>query len=1114
MMRNLLLSLATCLPVLHAMAQDGLWSPVSKDILQTHLNGRSTVSPLPAKFELVKLDREMMQQLQKQAPLVKPGLRSSLSPVRISLPLPVSGQSLSGAFTESPVLSDELTKQLTGFNTYELKDAVTGSLQGRLTITSQGVTGLIFTANGSAYISPLGPNNPDVHLVYYVKDVPVTQPAMCGVKEVIDPPGTGARVQAVQAGDCRLRNYRLAIAATGEYTAWAGGTQSQALVYMATLVNDINAIYQRDAGIIFTLVSNNSIVFTDAATDPYATIGFPNGATLSSNQNTINSALGNSGYDLGIVFSSTWNGGIASMGSVCSSIYKGQAAAGLTFGGGSNPTPGPQGPVFIATVAHEMGHQFNAYHTMAGTNGGCNGNATAASAFEPGGGSTIMAYAGTCSGNNYQTYTDLYFHGGSILQIVNYAVNSATCAAPVTTGNSAPTVSVPASTHTIPASTPFMLTATGTDVNNSTLYYSWEQMDAGVTTTTPPSATASGGPNFRSYEPTTSNTRVFPRLQDIVSGAATPYEVLSAVTRAMNFQVMVRDAASGGGCTAQTTVTVNTNAAAGPFTVTSQNAATAWVANGSNTADITWNVANTNAAPINCSNVDILLSTDGGLTFPDTLVANTPNDGTQTITIPSLPTTTGRIMVRSRGNIFFNINTATITITSSCSANGSTFAPGMAVTGAAGSSALDLSLSPVYGSLVNISGTLSATDPAANLTVQGTSDNSCRQFGNVYRYDTYRFTPSANGTYTFTRTSGSNWNIFNLYSDNFTPGNPCNGFIGSSGRHNGSSVSTVDSYTATLSAGQYYTMAVGSFADGNPALPANYTITATGPGGLYSYTPNPGAGFGYTFVIVDNATGLIKAIDASADLSNATNYPFGGNYTVYGLSYSNAVSAATLNAYAGTSFTAFRDAILFSPNTFCGSISQNNALVTITSVLNTQMSPLTAHKNKNAVHLKWTATSSENSSYFEIWRSANGISFNELTGTVPAQRSGSSFDYELNDNFPLDNLNYYRVKHVDKNGQATWGNIASINMQQGSSVLSVYPNPVRSALTLSYNSTVLETIGVRILNTKGSVVYQAGFKAQKGGNQYAIPAGALSKGVYVVQLISSSGSYIARFVKE
>jgi hypothetical protein len=298
-------------------------------------------------------------------------------------------------------------------------------------------------------------------------------------------------------------------------------------------------------------------------------------------------------------------------------------------------------------------------------------------------------------------------------------------------------------------------------------------------------------------------------------------------------------------------------------------------------------------------------------------------------------------------------------------------------------------------------------------------------------------------------------------------------------------------------------------------LPANYTITATGPGGLYSYTPNPGAGFSYTFVIVDNATGLIKAIDASADLSNASNYPFGGNYTVYGLSYSNAVSAATLNGYAGTSFAAFRDAILFNPNTFCGSISQNNTLVTITAVLNAQMLPLTANKIGNAVHLKWTATSSENSSYFEVWRSANGITFDELTGTVPAHRTGSSLiDYEINDNFPFDNLNYYRVKHVDKNGNATWGNIASINMQQSNSVLSVYPNPVRSAFTLSYNSASLEMIGVRIFNTKGSVVYQCGFKAQKGVNQYAIPAGALSKGVYVVQLVSSSGSYTSRFVKE
>jgi len=1115
MMRKLLLSFATSLPVLHAMAQDGLWSTVPKSSLQTYMNGRSAASPLPTNYELVKLNRSLLQQLQQQTPLVKPGERSSVSPVRISLPLPVAGQSLSSAFTESPVLSDALAKQLTNFKTYELKDPVTNSMQGRLTITPQGVTGLIFTKNGSAYISPVNPDYPDVHMVYYVKDIPLTQPTQCGVKELIDGTGAGNRVQAIQAGDCRLRNYKLAVAATGEYTAWAGGTQTQALGYITTLVNDITAIYERDAGITFTLVSNNSIIFTNAASDPYETETFPTGGTLSDNHSTLTTTLGTSNFDIGIVLNDGWNGGLARLGVVCSSSLKGEAAAGLTFGSGSNPSAGPQGPIFIGTVAHEMAHQFNATHTMASTTASCLGNTTAATAYEPGGGSTIMAYAGSCGSDAYQNNSDLYFHGGSILQIDNFAVNSATCVTPVTTGNSAPTVTVAATSYTIPISTPFMLTATGADANNNTLYYSWEQMNAGVTTTGPPGASATSGPNFRSYPPTTENTRIFPRIDDIVSGAATPFEVLPGVTRSMSFQVMVRDAASGGGCTAQTTVTVNTNAAAGAFTVTSQSTATNWAADGSNTATITWNVANTNASSINCSNVDILLSTDGGLTYPDTLAANTVNDGTQTIIIPSLPTSIGRVMVKARGNIFFNINAAFITITSSCSANGSTFTPDASVTGAAGSSVLDLSLSPVYGLPVSISGSLASTDPTSNLSVLNTSTSSCVSFSNVYQYDTYRFTPSVSGTYTFTRFSGSSLNIFNLYSNSFDPGNPCSNFMNSSGQFDGTNVSLLNAYTATLNAGQYYTMAVGTFGSGSPTLPASYTITASGPGTLFSNTPNPGSGFNYTYVIVDNATGLIKAIDAGANMSNALNYPPGGNYTVYGLSYSNAVSTATLNSFAGTSFAAFANTLLYNPSTLCGSVSSNNALVSVTATLAAPMLTLNAWKVGNTVNLKWATTSEQNSSHFEIWRSADGTNFDKLIGTVTAQGNRSSrLDYELSDHLPLATWNYYRVKQFDTDGSSTLGNIARINMQQNNATLNVYPSPVRSSLTLEYNSTKIETVRVRVFNSIGSLIYQSGFTTQNGANLYTIPAASMAKGIYVVQLISDSGSNTARFVKD
>jgi hypothetical protein len=237
---------------------------------------------------------------------------------------------------------------------------------------------------------------------------------------------------------------------------------------------------------------------------------------------------------------------------------------------------------------------------------------------------------------------------------------------------------------------------------------------------------------------------------------------------------------------------------------------------------------------------------------------------------------------------------------------------------------------------------------------------------------------------------------------------------------------------------------------------------------------------------------------------------------VYGLSYSNAISLATLNSYAGTSFASFRNAILYNPGSLCGSVSANNVLVTVTAALaSAQMLPLNAYKTGNTINLKWATASEENSSHFEIWRSADGNSFDKLIGTVAAQgNSGFSANYELNDNAPLASWNYYRVKQIDKNGNATLGNIARVNMQQNNTMLSVYPNPVKSSLTLEYTSTSIETVSVRVLNSMGSLIYQSGFTTQSGINKFTIPAGALSKGIYVVQLVSGSDNITERFVKE
>ena len=102
------------------------------------------------------------------------------------------------------------------------------------------------------------------------------------------------------------------------------------------------------------------------------------------------------------------------------------------------------------------------------------------------------------------------------------------------------------------------------------------------------------------------------------------------------------------------------NATAGPFSVSSPNTAVSYVGGSSQT--VTWAVAGTTANGVNCANVDILISTNAGATW-STLLAATPNDGTEAVTIPNTAGTTNRIMVKGTNHIFFDVSNTNFTIT-------------------------------------------------------------------------------------------------------------------------------------------------------------------------------------------------------------------------------------------------------------------------------------------------------------------------------------------------------------------------------------------------------------------------------------------------------------------
>jgi hypothetical protein len=452
----------------------------------------------------------------------------------------------------------------------------------------------------------------------------------------------------------QLRTYRLANAATGEYTQFHGGTVGAAQAAIVTSINRVTGIYEKEVAVRLVLVANNStLVYTNGATDPYT--NNDGVAMLGQNQTNVDNLIGNANYDIGHVFS-TGGGGVAGLGVVG---VTGQKARGVTGSGA------PIGDPFdVDYVAHEMGHQFDGEHTFNSPTGSCNGNRSSIAAYEPGSGSTIMGYAGICGSDDLQPNSDPYFHSFSFDQIVQYTTTgTGNAAAAITnTGNNAPRAYA-GRDYVIPSSTPFTLEAFGTDTDaGNVLTYQWEQRDLGPTLSL--GADDNGtSPLFRSWNPSSDTSRTFPRLQELLNNTTPRGERLPTTNRNLNFRAIVRDNFGGGGGinTDDMRITVvNTGAA---FAVTSPNTAVSFPASSQQT--VTWNVASTSSAPISESQVDIWLSTDGGLTFPILLAEATPNDGTQSIVLPNLASTTARVKVAARNSIFFDVSNTNFTITGS-----------------------------------------------------------------------------------------------------------------------------------------------------------------------------------------------------------------------------------------------------------------------------------------------------------------------------------------------------------------------------------------------------------------------------------------------------------------
>jgi hypothetical protein len=615
--------------------------------------------------QFFKLDIQSLKEEFSLSPKEKEAKLKSYGKV-ISLPMP-DGTEQRFAFSSYDIIEKGSDPTWDLIKTYTGQGLDDPTATCKVDFTSFGFHSQILSAKGDFYIDPVFHGNSEYYQVYRKSDLNkelmqknfACQFTENDENEILETNGVGP-LSILNSGGIR-RVYRLALACTGEYATFHGGATGAASA-MATTLNRVNGVFEKEVCIRMVLIPNNSVlIFTNGATDPYTNNSAS--AMLSENQTRITTVIGTTNYDMGHVFSTSF-GGVAFRGSVCNS---GSKAGGVT---GTNAPIGD--PFDIDFVAHEMGHQFGGNHTFnSQTGANCDANTRASTAaYEPGSGSTIMAYAGICDPQNLQNNSDAYFHFKSYEEIISFSNNAGgnVCAVKQNTGNSAPVIPTLATGFTIPINTPFKLNSTiATDVDGDTLTYCWEQFDLGPAVL-PSEATTGTVPIFRSFSPVESRERSFPRNSNLTSNSFDIGERLPSYARAVNFKLMVRDNNAGAGGARVSNIGLTVNATGGAFSVTAPNT-TGIIWEGGSTQTVTWNRASTASAPFNSPKVRIRFSSDGGKTFNTILVDSTNNDGSANVMVPVIVSTTCRIMVESYSNIFFDISNANFRISAPTTAN-------------------------------------------------------------------------------------------------------------------------------------------------------------------------------------------------------------------------------------------------------------------------------------------------------------------------------------------------------------------------------------------------------------------------------------------------------------
>lgn len=184
----------------------------------------------------------------------------------------------------------------------------------------------------------------------------------------------------------------------------------------------------------------------------------------------------------------------------------------------------------------------------------------------------------------------------------------------------------------------------------------------------------------------------------------------------------------------------------------------------------------------------------------------------------------------------------------------------------------------------------------------------------------------------------------------------------------------------------------------------------------------------------------------------------------------------------------------------------NNALPVKFISFNTQC-------NGSAVLLTWKTAEEQNSSYYLVQRSADGVDWIAEGNVQAAGNANTENDYSYIDNAPVAN-SYYRIAEYDLDGksQFTKALLTSCSSQE---VFRLWPNPVTDVLYINMTVNTSSPAIIKLYDGKGALIKQQSESLLRGNNLLNVNVKGLASGVYFATITYNNGQlYTQKVMKE